>query len=159
MDFAESTDNKRNRATTATSWRASRFLVMRVLVWSFIAFALTFVYKVFPQTNVLRNDLIPFRPDKWISIEGHCYYACEHLRWVIVSYLFYYCSETYKGELENYRLQLRFFFILFMGFLIDYMLYYNGTLFTFYFIPVSYSLVMALLMCFTIIKTIWSNYR
>lgn len=152
MDFAESTDNKRNRATTATSWRPSRFLVMRVLVWSFIAFALTFVYKVFPQTNVLRNDLIPFRPDKWISLEGHAYYACEHLRWVIVSYLLYYCSETYK-------LELRFFFILFMGFFVDYMLYYNGTLFNFYFIPVSYSLVMALLMCFTIIKTIWVAYK
>src|SRR5690242_15343807 len=104
MDFAEGSNYIGKRSSTSTA-KASWKLKLEVLIWQFVAFCMTYLYKLFPQTNGLRTDLIPFRPDIQISLESHAYYACERLRWVIVSYLFYSLSEHYKP-------QLKFFFIL-----------------------------------------------
>lgn len=118
----------------------------RVLILCFFAFAMGYIYLLLPYTNQLKH-LIPFRKDIELSLESHIYYMCERLRMIIFFYIVWYCSDHYQKE-------LRLFFFLSIGFLIDYLLFYNGHLFYAGIIPVSYTLIMGVIMALTVIKTI-----
>lgn len=119
---------------------------MKVLILSLFAFAIGYIYLLLPGANVLRG-LIPFRPDIQLSIESHVYYMCERLRYIVFAWIILELSDKYRKELA-------LFFWLNVGFFLDYVLYYNGTLFYIVWLPVSYSLIMGVIMTLTIIKTI-----
>ncbi len=119
---------------------------MKVLTACLFAFSIGYIYLLLPDTNVMRK-LIPFRPDIQLSIESHVYYMCERLRYVIFAWIIWMACDDYQNE-------LKLFFWLNVGFFFDYVLYYNGTFFHIGFLPVSYSLIMGVIMTLTIIKTI-----
>ncbi len=118
----------------------------KVLILCFIAYALGFMYLLLPYTNQLKH-FIPFRKDIELSLESHVYYMCERVRMCVFFFLVCRVSEHYTKELT-------LFFWLSIGYLIDYALFYNGTLFNVWIIPVSYTLIMGAVMGVTIIKTI-----
>ena len=118
----------------------------KVLILCLFAYAIGYLYLLLPYTNQLKH-LIPFRNDIELSLESHVYYLCERLRVIIFFYIVWECSEHYKNE-------LRLFFLLSVGYLIDYALYYNGSFFYAGMVPVSYTLTMGLVMTFVVIKTI-----
>ena len=119
---------------------------MRVLIACLFAFSIGYIYLLLPDTNQLRV-LIPFRPDIQLSIESHVYYMCERLRYVIFAWIIWQAYDKYERELQ-------LFFWLNVGFFFDYVLYYNGTFFHIGFLPVSYSLIMGVVMTLTIIKVL-----
>lgn len=118
----------------------------KVLILSLFAFVIGYIYLLLPDTNQLRY-LIPFRPDIQLSIESHVYYMCERLRYVIFAWIIWYVCKDYDTELA-------LFFWLNVGFFFDYVLYYNGTFFHIGFLPVSYSLIMGVVMTLTILKVL-----
>jgi len=118
----------------------------KVLFVSLFAYSIGYIYLLLPNTNVLR-DLIPFRPDIQLSIESHVYYMCERLRYILFAWIILETSAYYKPE-------LKLFFWLNVGFFVDYVLYYNGTIFSIGFMPVSYALIMGIIMTLTIVKTL-----
>lgn len=119
----------------------------KVLILCLFWFVIGYIYLLLPYTNQLRH-LIPFRPEIELSLESHIYYLCERVRMVIFFYIVWLISE-------HYHKQLALFFWLAVVYLIDYILLYNGSLFYIGAIPVSYTLVMAIVMTFTVIKTIF----
>jgi len=116
------------------------------LILLFVAFCMWNIHLIYPVDSTLRN-LIPFRPEIQISIDGHLTYAGERCALVIVSFCIF-LMTPYRSFL--------IYTLLFLGYLIDYVLYYNGTLFyMFNFIPVSYTLLAAIVMIFVIVKTLF----
>lgn len=115
-----------------------------VLILSFFAYAIGYIYLLLPYTNNPIH-LIPFRSDIELSLESHVYYMCERVRMIVFFYIVWYCSEHYSKE-------LRTFFFLSVGYFVDYVLFYNGTLFYIWMIPISYTLIMGVVMTFTVIK-------
>lgn len=109
-------------------------------IWGmFIAYWITYAYKLYPETNILQRGHILLRPEVELSIEGHVYYLCERARWVILSVVIWYYMPYFK------RISAAIFLFHF-GKLIDYELYFGGDYFTFEFfqwtIPVSYTILM-----------------
>lgn len=119
----------------------------KVLIYCLFAYAIGFMYLLLPYTNQLKH-LIIFKPEIELSLESHVYYMCERLRMIIFFYIVWCFSDHYHKE-------LRLFFFLSVGYFIDYMLYYNGNLFYVGIIPVSYTLIMGVIMTVTVIKTIF----
>ena len=117
----------------------------RVLFLCLLGYGVSFIYLLLPYTNHLRNDLILFRSDIELSLESHVYYLCERLRMVIFFYIVLYLSQHYHKELT-------LFFWLSVGYLVDYLVWYNGHLFYAGPVPVSYTLIMGAVMSLTIIK-------
>lgn len=108
-----------------------------------LAFCMWNIYLVLGSENKLESR-IPFRPEILISKEGHISYACMRGAMVISWFAIWIAT--------SHRIFIKFS-ILFFGYLIDYVIYYNGTLFyVFNNIPVSYTLVMGVVMTFLIIK-------
>lgn len=111
-------------------------------IWgSFIAYWITYAYKLYPETNILKNGYILLRPEVELSIEGHVYYLGERARWVILACVIWYYMPHYKritGAITIFHI----------GKLIDYELYFGGTYFTFMFfeniIPISYTVIMGI---------------
>jgi len=120
----------------------NKIALMLVLV----AFCVWNVHLVLPGDYTLRNDLIPFRPDVSISKDGHLTYAGERCAFVIVTFCIYLVT-SYKPFLIAA--------IAIFGYLIDYVLYYNGTLFYMWnFVPVSYTLIAGIVLTFLILKSL-----
>jgi len=110
-----------------------------------LAFCMWNVYLVLGTENKLEAR-IPFRPEILISHEGHVWHACQ-IGAMIISWFAIWVITSKKAFL--------LFSILFLGYLIDYVLFYNPTLFyAFGWMPISYTLVMAVIMTFTILKVL-----
>jgi len=117
------------------------------LILLFAAFCMWNIHVLYPISSTLEYGLIPFRPEIQISMDGHMTYAGERCALVIVSFCLF-LMTPYRSFFV--------FTLLFLGYLIDYVLYYNGTLFYLLnFIPVSYTLVVAIVMIFVIVKTLF----
>jgi|SRR5688572_794941 len=109
-------------------------------IWGmFIAYWITYAYKLYPETNILQRGHILLRPEILLSIESHVYYLCERGREVIIAGVLCYYIPYYKRITAAITL---FYF----GKLIDYELYYGGDYFSFTFfnsvVPVSYTILM-----------------
>jgi len=117
------------------------------LILLFVAFCMWNIHLIYSVNSTLESGLIPFRPEIQISKDGHMTYAGERCALVIVSL----CLYIVTG-LRSFLI----FTLLFFGYLIDYVLYYNGTLFYMWgFVPVSYTLVAAIVMIFVIVKNLF----
>jgi len=115
------------------------------LMLLFFAFCMWNIYLILGSENKLEHR-IPLRPEIVISHEGHIWHCCQIVA-IIISWFAIWLISLYKPFL--------LFSILFLGYLIDYVLYYNGTLFyMFGVIPMSYTLIMATLMLFIILKSL-----
>lgn len=117
------------------------------LILIFVAFCMWNINLVYSVNSTLESGLIPFRPDIKISKDGHIHYAGMRCALVIATFCIY--------VMTNHKYFLVFSF-LFLGYLIDYVLYYNGTLFYMWgFIPMSFTLIVAVVMIFVITKTLF----
>jgi hypothetical protein len=118
----------------------------KVIVWLFIAYMATFLFTFAPHKT---GYWIPFN-DVEMSLRSHLYYVCERLRLLIFMYLFYHLFRTFN---------LKVVFWLQMGYLIDYILFYNDPIFIIKFeygyVPISYSLFYGLVMTFILIRLLW----
>lgn len=121
-----------------------RIKIAMVLV--LVAFCLWNIHLVYSVNSTLQKGLIPFRPKIEISKDGHMTYAGERAAMTVLIFAIFVATA---------RKEFLLFSLLALGYLIDYILYYNGTLFYMWnWLPMSYTLVMAVVIFFTIIKTI-----
>jgi hypothetical protein len=110
-----------------------------------LAFCMWNIYLILGSENKLESR-IPFKPEILISHEGHVWHACQICA-IIISWFALWLVASWKPFL--------IFSILFLGYLIDYVLYYNWTMFyIFGWLPVSYTLIMGLIMLFITIKAL-----
>lgn len=117
------------------------------LILLFVAFCMWNIHLLYSVNSTLESGLIPFRPEIQISKDGHMAYAGERCALVIVTFCIFLMTSN------KYFLVFTF---LFLGYLIDYVLYYNGTLFyLFTLVPVSYTLIAAVVMIFIIVKSLF----
>jgi len=124
-------------------------------IWgSFIAYWITYAYKLYPETNILKKGYILLRPEVELSIEGHVYYLCERARWVILTCVIWYHMPHFKritGAIALFH----------VGKLIDYELYFGGTYFSFMFfeneIPISYTVIMGAFITYSLIHSYVTN--
>lgn len=108
-----------------------------------LSFCMWNIYLVLGSDNQLAPR-IPFRPKILISHEGRVWHTCQ-IGAMIISW--------FSIWLITYKKPFLIFSILFLGYLIDYVLYYNGTFFyIFGNIPISYTLFMGISMTFIIVK-------
>jgi len=113
----------------------------------FAAFCMWNIHLLYSVNSTLEMGLIPFRPEIQISKDGHITYAGERCALVIVTYCLYLITLN-----KNFLV----FTLLFLGYLIDYVLYYNGTFFyLFNLVPASYTLIAAIVMLFIIVKSLF----
>lgn len=116
------------------------------LMLSFLAVCVWNIHLILPTNYTLKSGLIPFRPEIEISIVGHIHYTAIRIAFLMAFYCLFYVTD--------WKPFLYFTYLLF-GFLIDYVLYYNGTFFyIFGNVPVSYTLIMGISMTFIIVKAL-----
>lgn len=104
----------------------------------FGAFAITFLFGLVPRSDN-EFQFIPFSTIE-MTLRSYIYYACEHIRWLILIYAINELSEVVFPE---YKLYFNLVFFGFICFFVDFILTYHGTLFYIFGFGVSFPYIIA----------------
>lgn len=115
------------------------------LLLCFIILALPEMWTFIPYSPVEIHPFI-FKPNIGITLVTWIWFACINITYIIFAHVL--CIS-----LPEYRKEMRIFFFLTVGHLIDYMLCYNGR-FEIWIVPICYSTFMLLVFFIVFLKSV-----
>lgn len=116
------------------------------IFWSFIGYVITWLYLLFPESSTLYR-CYPFNKQE-ITKQAYIEYASWRVFMCILFYQLWILSIKYAPVHAH---AFKIIFYLWIGFFIDYILFYNQPVTKLKGLPISYALIMGLVFFFTMI--------